>query len=198
MRRRNKRKICTFIIVFLLVDLVAIMTIFNVSNARYESDAVSETELDVALFAISERDDYYITLDKMVPRDDPYVYRFSVTNTDEEGHTTDVKMTYDLRLIATTNLPLEYKLYFNQNYLSPNARNILEQGQDEIIPDEDGTFFRVMTTPQQSFIYNYVQTYNYTLLVYFKDENDNKDSKYQDQIESIRIEINAKQMVDGE
>lgn len=198
MRRRNKRKICTFIIVFLLVDLVAIMTIFNVSNARYESNAVSETELDVALFAISERDDYYITLNKMVPRDDPYVYNFSITNSDENNTRTDVKMKYDLRLVATTNLPLEYELYMNQNYLSSNARNILTDGQDEIIPDEDGTFFRVMTTPEQRFGYSFGQTNNYTLLVYFPDTNDNKDSKYQDQIESIRIEINAKQLVDGE
>ncbi len=198
MRRRNKRKICTFIILFLLVDLVAIMTIFNVSNARYESNAVAETQLDVALFAISERDDYYITLDKMVPREDPYVYRFSISNTDENGTLTDVKMKYDLRLIATTNLPLEYKLYLNQNYLSPTARNILDQGQDEIIPDDDGTFFRVMTTPEQRFGFSYVQTYNYTLLVYFPDDEGNKDSKYQDQIESIRIDINAKQLVDGE
>ena len=198
MRRRNKRKICTFIIVFLLIDLVAIMTIFNVSNARYESDAVAETELDVALFAISETDNYTITLDKMVPREDPYVYRFSVSNTDENGKLTDVKMKYNLRLIATTNLPLEYKLYLNQNYLSPTARDILTLGQDEIIPDEYGTFFRVMTTPEQRFVYSYTQTYNYTLLVYFPDENDNKDSKYQDQIENIRIEIDAKQLVDGE
>lgn len=194
MRRRNKRKICTFIIVFLLLDLVAIMTIFNVSNARYESDAVSETELDVALFAISENDSYYISLNKMVPRTDPYVYNFSISNTDKNGVLTDVKMKYDLRIIATTNLELTYKLYMNQSYLSSQAVNLIENTQT-VAADADGTFFRYMTTDQQQFGFSQVETNNYTLLVYFPDTF--KNSKYQDQIESIRIEVNAQQIVDG-
>ncbi len=189
MRRRRKKRIYMFIITFLILDLAAIFTIFNVSNARYESDAVSETELDVALFAISEDDDYYISLDTMVPRANPYVYEFSVSNTDKNGVLTDVKMKYDLRIITTTNLPLEYKLYMNQSYLSQNAQNIIND--DDVIPDEDGTFFRTMTTDQEQFGFNQVETNNYTLLVYFPERY--KDSKYQDLIESIRIEIDAKQ-----
>ena len=56
-----------------------IVIIFNVSNARFESNAVSSTELDVALFALEEDSDLYISLDTMVPREDPYVYNFSIS-----------------------------------------------------------------------------------------------------------------------
>ena len=194
MRRRRKRRIYMFFITFLLLDLAAIFTIFNVSNARYESNAVSETELDVALFAISEDDDYTITLDTMVPRANPYVYEFSISNTDKNGVLTDVKMKYDLRIITTTNLPLEYKLYMNQNYLSSGATDIIED--DEVTADEDGTFFRTLTTDTEQFGFSTVETNEYTLLVYFPEQY--KDSKYQDLIESIRIDIDAKQLVDGE
>ncbi len=194
MRRKNKKRLYTFLITFLILDLIVIFNVLNVSNARYESDAVSETELDVALFAISEDDDYYITLDTMVPREDPYVYKFEITNTDKNGTLTDVKMKYNLRIITTTNLPLEYELYKNQNYLSSNAENIITPEQDVIIPDPDGTFFRVMTTPEEEFGFNQVETNEYTLLVYFPASI--TDSKYQDLIESIQINIDSEQLVD--
>ena len=72
-RRMNKRKY-TLLIVFLLLDLMLILAIFNSSNARFTSKATSQTMLDVALYAFSEDNDLTITLDKMVPQDDPYVY----------------------------------------------------------------------------------------------------------------------------
>ena len=181
------------IICFLFLDLAVMMILFNVSNARYESNAVSNTELDVALFALEENSNYTISLDNMVPRSDPYVYNFSVTNTDKNGNLTDVKMNYNLRIIATTNLELEYELYMNQNYLSSNATSA--KTNDVITADDYGTFFRTITTAQQTFGFQTVETNQYTLLVYFPETF--KNSKYQDQIESIQINIESEQKVDG-
>ncbi len=191
-RKRNRNRIYLIIIGLLFIDLTVMVILFNVSNARYESNAVANTELDVALFALEENSDLYISLDNMVPRDDPYVYRFSITNTDKNGNLTDVKMNYNLRIIATTNLELDYELYMNQNYLSSNASSVITN--DEIAADEYGTFFRTMTTPQQTFGFQSVETNEYTLLVYFPETF--KNSKYQDQIESIQINIQSEQKVD--
>ena len=119
-----------FIIVFLLIDLLAVLVVINTSNARYESTAVSNTELEVALYALEEDDDYTISLNEMVPREEPYVYKFTVTNTDKNGNLSDVKLYYDLKIIATTNMHLNYKLYKNQNYLSPSANNIVKDMAD--------------------------------------------------------------------
>lgn len=180
-----------FIIVFLLIDLLAVLIIVNTSNARYESTAVSSTELEVALYALEENDTYTIALDEMVPREDPYVYRFTVTNTDKNGHLTDTRLFYDLKIITTTNMHLDYELYKNQNYLSSGATSIVNL--DIVAPDEDGTFFRTLTTSRVYFGYQQVETNEYTLLVYFPETF--KDSKYQDLIESIQIRIDSQQAV---
>lgn len=191
MRRRKKNKLYTFIIVFLLIDLLAVLVVINTSNARYESTAVSNTELEVALYALEEDDDYTISLNEMVPREEPYVYRFTVTNTDKNGRLSDVKLYYDLKIIATTNMHLNYKLYKNQNYLSPSANSIVNL--DIVAPDEDGTFFRTLTTSRVYFGFEEVETNEYTLLVYFPETF--KNSKYQDLIESIQINIDSQQVV---
>ena len=180
-----------FIIVFLLVDLLAVLIIINTSNARYESTAVSNTELEIALYALEEDDTYTISLNKMVPREDPYVYRFTVTNTDKNGHLTDVRLYYDLKIITTTNMHLDYALYKNQNYLSEGASSIVNL--DIVAPDNDGTFFRTLTTSRVYFGYQAVETNEYTLLVYFPETY--KDSTYQDLIESIQINIDSQQAV---
>ncbi len=180
-----------FIIVFLLIDLLAILIMINTSNARYESTAVASTELEVALYALEENDTYTISLDEMVPREEPYVYKFTVTNTDKNGKLTDVKLFYDLKIIATTNMHLNYKLYKNENYLSPTASSIVNL--DIVAPDEDGTFFRTLTTSRVYFGFESVETNEYTLLVYFPESF--KDSKYQDLIESIQINIDSQQAV---
>lgn len=180
-----------FIIVFLLIDLLAVLVIINTSNARYESTAVSNTELEVALYALEEDDDYTISLNEMVPREEPYVYKFTVTNTDKNGNLSDVKLYYDLKIIATTNMHLNYKLYKNQNYLSPSANSIVNL--DIVAPDEDGTFFRTLTTSRVYFGFEEVETNEYTLLVYFPETF--KNSKYQDLIESIQINIDSQQVV---
>lgn len=191
MRRRKKNKLYTFIIVFLLIDLLAVLVVINTSNARYESTAVSNTELEVALYALEEDDDYTISLNEMVPREEPYVYKFTVTNTDKNGKLSDVKLYYDLKIIATTNMHLNYKLYKNQNYLSPSANSIVNL--DIVAPDEDGTFFRTLTTSRVYFGFEEVETNEYTLLVYFPETF--KNSKYQDLIESIQINIDSQQVV---
>ncbi len=161
------------------------------SNARYESVAVSDTELEVALYALEEDDDYTISLEKMVPRENPYVYRFTVTNTDKNGNLTDVRLFYDLKIITTTNMHLTYKLYKNENYLSPTATNIINL--DIVAADGDGTFFRTLTTSRVYFGFNTIETNEYTLLVYFPESF--KNSKYQDLIESIQINIDSQQAV---
>jgi len=193
MKKRKRNRFYIIIISLLFIDLVVMVVLFNVSNARYESNAVSSTELDVALFALEENSDLNIALENMKPRTEPYVYEFSITNTDKNNNLTDVKMNYNLRIIATTNLELEYELYKNQSYLSSNATNIITT--DIIAADDYGTFFRTMTTPQETFGFENVETNYYTLLVYFPETF--KNSKYQDQIESIQINIQSEQKVDG-
>ena len=86
---------------------------------------------------------------------------------------------------------LTYKLYKNQNYLSDGASSIINL--DRVVADDDGTFFRHLTTSREYFGFQSVETNEYTLLVYFPETF--KDDKYQDLIESIQINIDSQQAV---
>ena len=181
----------------MLVSFFVIFAIIRTSNARYSSTATSATQLDVALYALREDNDLNILLDTLVPRDEPYVYTFSVINSDGTN-ITDAALVYDLKIIATTNIPLEYKLCMNvaneatcKNSSTPNAINV-----DMTTRDEDGTYFRTMTTTRQEFGFEQEEHNDYILLVYFPSTYDS--SQYQDLVESIQINVDSKQKLESD
>lgn len=193
MRRKSKRtKQFTYMTIFLALDLLLIFTLFRTSNARFISEATSATKLNVALYALNEIDDFDIPLGNIKPSSEPYLYEFSITNTDAEGNITETNLEYDLTLIATTNIPLEYKLYKNQNCNSVNGTNILNV--HEPAKDDDGTYFLTMTTSKEVFGYERAETNTYCLLVTFPLQYNT--SQYSDLIESVRLSINSEQIID--
>lgn len=191
LKRRNEKKKYTFIIIFLLIDLLVILSIFNISNARFTSKATSETKLNVALYALSEDNDLDIVLDNMVPRDEPYKYTFSVYNSDGTNRT-ETNLQYDLKIIATTNIPLEYKLCMNNLNYCESGTNIINV--DEVTTDEYGTKFRVMTTDPVIFGYDKDERKDYTLLIYFPKKYNS--SIYQNLVESVQVRVESKQIID--
>ena len=78
----------------------------------------------------------------------------------------------------------------NQNYGEDGAKNIIET--NEITQDEDGTYFRTMTTKEEELYYKEPKTNQYTLVVHFP-ENYNTE-EYQDIIEMLEITVDSKQM----
>ena len=100
-------------------------------------------------------------------------------------------MEYDLKIRTTTNLPLEYRLYSNQNYNDTDALNIITS--DEITQDEDGTYFRIIKTNTESFSYKEKKENIYQLVVYFPQKYNTIN--YQDIIEGIEISVDSKQVI---
>ena len=196
-KRRLNKKIFTVVGIILFVAFFVIFAIVRTSNARYASTATSATKLDVALYALREDNDLNILLDTLVPRDEPYVYTFSVINSDGTN-ITDAALVYDLKIIATTNIPLEYKLCMNvaseaicKNSSTPNAINV-----NMVTRDDDGTFFRTMTTTRQEFGFEQEEHNDYILLVYFPSRYNS--SQYQDLVESIQINVDSKQKLESD
>lgn len=193
-RKRLNKKILAVLSIVMLAGFLTIFAILRLSNAKFVSTATSETELDVALYALSEENDLTILLDTLVPRDEPYVYNFSVVNTDGTN-LTDTVLIYDLKIIATTNIPLEYKLCMNKtNCQSSSVSNDINH--DVVARDADGTYFRTMTTTRQEFGFEQEERNNYTLLVYFPSRYDS--SQYQDLVESIQINVDSKQKLESD
>lgn len=189
MKIYRKRSI---IIAKLLVNILFIILIFILLNrtfAKYKTEATSQAEIQAAFYLLN--DEYQtaeVKLDSLEPRDDEYVYSFSVSN-NKSNKRTETSLEYELKIVTTTNLPLSYKLYKNEDYKT--GTNIITS--DTILPDEYGTFFRTICTEKEIFTYSENKTNIYTLVVKFPKEY-NK-TEYQDIIEAIVIEIESKQLI---
>ena len=96
-----------------------------------------------------------------------------------------VDLEYELTLVTTTNLPVEYEIY-----LSDSPDNIITS--KEIYQDEDGMYFYKFHTPKKNFTHDVKQTDNYKLVVNFPEQY--KSSEYQNLLESATIYIDSKQM----
>ena len=189
MSKEEKRLYTKFII--LIICLIIMLRIFGIVLAKYESEAMSNANVEIAFYLLNE--DYKkmtLNLGKLLPKDDVYVYTFSIGN-QKDNQQADVDLIYDLTIKTTTNLPLRYELYKNQDYNSKNATSIKKT--DEIIKDEEGTYFRIITTEGETLKYNKPTTNIYQLVVNFP-ENYNTE-EYQDIIEAIEIVVQGKQII---
>lgn len=177
-------------VVILIICLIILARIFVLVWSRYESEATSNANVDIAFYLLNEDfQEMTLNLGKIVPQDNVYVYTFSIGN--EEGNKiSEIDLTYDLTIRTTTNLPLTYNLYMNQDYSDPNSTSAIKT--NEIAPDEDGTYFRTITTDTQELYYREPKTNIYTLVVNFPSNYNTEE--YQDIIEMIEITVNSRQM----
>ena len=179
----------------LIIILLILLKLLPVTLSRYESNATGETNTNIAYYLLEPN--YYtdnIKLNTLGIQQEPYVYNFTISNFNENDHS-EVDLTYILSIVTTTNIPLRYELYENEDYTSINKTNLITTNNTVIEPDSDGTYFQTITMNEEEMLYSEDVTNNYTLLIYY-DVN-NADSKYQDTIEGIRIIIDSKQEVDS-
>lgn len=186
-----KNNISIFRVLFLLFLFLFLLILLPMSYSRYESNTESNINTTVAHYILNPGYQYIdVKIPNLVPRDDPYIYNFSISN-NRDGTRTETLMEYDLTIKTTTNLQLDYELYLNENYQNPNATNIITT--TNIVQDQYGTYFKEIFTTKSYFTYSYDETNNYTLLIYFPKTYINY--KYQDIIESIYIIIESKQVI---
>ena len=191
MKKKNevrKRIIKLLILVFVLILLIKMISF---TYSKYESRANTKPNIIVAFYVLNK--DYQsmnLNLDELFPREEPYIYTFFFFFTKGQKRCqTDLE--YELSIKTTTNLPITYELYKNQNYNDDNATSIKKT--DEIIQDEDGTYFRIITTETESFSFREDETNIYQLVVHFPQEYNTIN--YQDIIEGIEITVNSKQII---
>ena len=168
-----------------------IVKIISYTVSRYETLSNSNANLDVAYYILNE--DYHtmnVDLGLLVPRDEPYIYTFSLANNDGTNRI-ETNMEYDLRIRTTTNLPLQFELYKNQNYDDSGSENIITNVSTNT--DEYSTYFTVFQTDTSYFGYTQNEQNIYQLVVYFPSIY--KSIDYQDVIENIEIIIESRQVV---
>lgn len=177
-------------LVILVLCFLIIARIFVLVLSKYESISNSYANVDIAFYLLKE-DFQTMTLNlaSILPQNNAYTFEFSIGNQAGED-IAEVDLEYELTLRTTTNLPLTYELYMNQSYTDQGAINIIKENTVNL--DEDGTYFRTMTTDKITLKYTEGKTNLYQLVIYFP-ENYNQEN-YQDIIELIEINVNGQQV----
>lgn len=190
-----------FLSILLLVTLVTIRS-FEFTQARYESDVDMEIEPNLAFFIVDVgTTSGTIKLTGMVPRDDPYEYRFNVSNF-RDGRRANVDLTYSIEIITTTNMPLTFKIF------KGNGSTLDEIDSDTTTTDGNGVYYRHLVINDVSQMpFNADTTDLYTLWVsfpktYVRPVNEggnigviNNPEAYAGIIDLVDIKINAEQVV---
>ena len=192
---KNKKDKRVFIkALIIILGIIVATRLFVLILARYESMSNSVANVDVAFYVL--KDDYKTmttNLDSLLPQDDAYIYTFSIGNQDGT-QTAEVDLEYELTIRTTTNLPLTYELYMNQQYTDSNAQNIITENKIEA--EEQGTYFRKLLTDKVSLSYKVATTNQYQLVVHFPKEYNTEN--YQDIIELIEITVDSHQVIGKE
>lgn len=189
MKNKKLRRLYEKLIILVLCLLI-IARIFVLVLSKYESISDSYANVDIAFYLFKE--DYKTmttNLASILPQDNAYVFEFTIGNQDGI-ETAEVDLEYELTLRTTTNLPLTYELYMNQQYTDDGATNIIKE--NSVALDEYGTYFRTMTTDKITLPYTQGITNLYQLVVYFPANYDQEN--YQDIIELLEITVNAQQV----
>lgn len=199
-RKKNDKRKYTFLAIFLIADLLLVVTIFRSSNARFVSDAVSATDLSVALYAVNldEKDNegnaLNINIDNLEPDGKERYYLFTVKNTNADGYLTNTDIIYHLEFITTTNIDLDYKV--REGTCTATHSNAIRTNVVSTDGSGSDAYFRTILTSSKIFGHEKEEENTYCLVVTFPKKYNT--AQYQDLIESIQVKVVSKQRFDGE
>ena len=178
--------IFSVLVIFLLLLIIS----SNLTQARYENTTSVRVTPTLAFFVVGvESQTGQIKLSSMVPRNEPYLYSFNVSNFNQTKKA-NVDLTYSIEIITTTNMPLNYRIFVG-NDMTNNAIDA-----DTFDTDENGVYYRHLVINNVNTLnYNTRQTDVYTLWVEFPEVNKNYPIEYAGIIDLVDIKINAEQVV---
>lgn len=179
----------------LLVGILLILGVFvsfkllEASYATYKSSLKLNANIDHALYIFAgEKMSFNIDVGKIVPSNDTYKYKFSVSNFNETKQS-DINLEYMIKIRSTTNLPITLKLYRGED-LTTNIISAIENKQDV-----DGAWYKVFKINDiYQMKYTERLTDIYTLEVVFPYSYA-ANTVYADGVENIEIILESKQIV---
>lgn len=190
----EEKKRLLIVVVGLFLLIILSINLFQIAYASYESEAKLNANINKALYILEEGGmDFNIDLNKIEPSDKPYVYKFSISNYKGNKHS-QVDIEYKIDFKTTTNLPLTYELYRNENYDESGAINLFEEAK--ITQDIDGAWYNTLEG-KEKYIFPYIENKIdiYTLVIHFPKEYKAK-TEYADNIENIEVAIKSNQVTD--
>lgn len=175
-----------------IIILALLIFIIPITYSKFQTSTTPNANIETAFYLIdSTYETKTIKLDNLVPSDNTYTYNFTVANNDGTKRAeTDIEYTINIK--TTTNLPLTYALYLNQQYTDNGSTDVIINDITEA--DENGTYFKKMTTDSTIFSHQKDENNFYQLTVIFPKEYD--DFEYQGIIEGIFITVESKQIIE--
>lgn len=193
--KRNKKlmvkfRFLCFSCVFLFILTFGVYALIR-SYSSYYANANMSLDIQTAMYVLEEGNmSFNIDLDKIIPSDKPYIYTFSISNFNSDKQC-DVDLEYTIKLQTTTNMPLNYRLYYD-TYSLGEADDITER---EVKQDDDGAWYNLLTVAGlYKFSYREAETKIYYLVIDFP-EHYKSDLVYSDTIENIQVIVDSKQII---
>ena len=187
----NNQYFKRYTVLFVLLVLIGIIIgTSNITYSRYETNTKVNLKPAVAFFIVDvDNQTQSIKLDSMVPSDEPYIYRFDVSNfKDDKKANVDLK--YTIELITTTNMPLEFKVFKDSSMTNSIVNKEL------YTTDDNGVFYKHLVIDDiNSMYYKNKSTDVYYLWVNFPKKYENNPEEYAGVIDLVDIKINAEQVV---
>lgn len=186
---KNKFKRYLFFSVLIIITLILISS-YSITQSRYETSSQINLSPTLAFFVVDVQSQTgQIKLESMIPRTEPYLYTFNVSNF-QNNKRANVDLTYSIEIITTTNMPLEFQI-FKGNDMTQNTVD-----SDTITTDTNGVYLRHLVINNVStMIYTSNVTDTYVLWVSFPEMYKNNSDAYAGIIDLVDIKINAEQVV---
>lgn len=219
----DKKVIRKCIVIILIIVLIFLAINFiRRAFSRYESDGISSVGPNLAFWVVNESltsQDIMIEdiqpLPTGAPDADSYIknVEFTIQNY-RESISSQVPLKYEIKLFATTNLPLKYELYqYGDDDVLNSAQCVVS---NELVKDEYGTVYReIKALPNKSnnndFFFDKVdgengkETDRFLLKIWLPSNsddgysyNDEQNYVFADLIDYIKVEIKATQIISEE
>ncbi len=181
----NKDKFKLFSKIILLIFLILLLLlIIRVTLGSFESSGSGSAKASVAfyVFDVSNQTKSF-RLSDIKPDGKDNIYNISVYNY-SNNKVSETDLNYNLYVATTTNIPVNYSLYLNDE-----ADNIMSNR--ELYTDNNGVYFYKYKSISRSFKHGVKTVDNYKLVVNFP--TDYGSYEYQGLIDSIEITVDAKQ-----
>lgn len=182
----NKKKFLFFNrITIIVLILLVLLVLIKFTLASFETSGEGEAVSSVAFYVVDVGSQTQnLILSDVKPDDTDNYYSISVSNF-ASNKVSEVSLEYSLSIKTTTNIPITYSLYKNDD-----STNIL--GDREVITDNDKMYFFKYNSISSSFDKGVKKTDNYKLVINFPSDYNSED--YQDLIDNITISVDAKQV----
>lgn len=193
--KRNKKwmmklRFLSFSCVLFILLVFGLYALIQSYSSYYASSNLT-LDVQTALYVLEEGEmSFSIDVDKIIPSDQSYIYTFSISNFNESQQS-DVDLEYTMKLQTTTNMPLQYRVYYD-HYTLGEVDTITKR---EVKQDEDGAWYHLFTMDgTYTMQYKEATTHVYYLVIDFPEQY-KSDLVYSDAIENIQVLVNSKQIV---